>query len=130
VVADHTGFGLGGTAFDVFGVLGELTPELRAALGEQMVRGLAGELGETAGSGLQFLLLAMVTCGTPDAAPQVERHVHHSHREIRDAAVTALAFVGRPKSLDVLTQAWRRKQDDLLRETLRDTLEKVQYLAP
>ncbi len=130
IAADHTGFGRGGTAFDVYGVLGDLTPALRRVYGRQFVRALAGEFGEPSGTGLQFLLLAMITCGGPEAAPWIERYVHHDEREIRDAAVTALAFVGRPESLDVLTRAWRRKQDDLLRDVLRDTIEKLQYLAP
>lgn len=128
VAADHAGFGLGGTAFDVYGVLGDLTPELRSALGAQFRRALAGELGELGGSGLQILLLAMPSCGSRDAAAAIERFVLHDEREIREAAVTALSFVGRPDSLPVLLRAWRSPQDDLLRDVLRDAIEKLQFL--
>ena len=131
VAADDTPFGLGGTAFDVFqGALGELSPELRRVYGEQFVRALAEEFGPVSGTGLQVLLLAMPTCGTVEAAARIERYVHHEEREIRAAAVTALAFVGRPQSVDVLVRAWRKKQDDLLRENLRDALEKLQHRRP
>ena len=129
VAADHTGFGRGGTAFDVFGVLGDLAPDVRAQFGVQFERALAEEFGPVAGSGLQVLLIAMPTCAGPDAAPRIERFVHHEEREIRDSAITALAFVGRPRSLDVLTRAWHKKQDDLLRANLRDAMLKLQNLA-
>ncbi len=127
MAGDTSRFGIGGTAFDVFGVLGSMTPAFQQVFGKAVLRALNGDFGAPSGAGLQFLLLAAPTCCGGEAAEYVERFVDHDAREIREAAMSGLAFVGRRDSLIVLRRAWRRKQDDLLRDTLRDTIEKLQF---
>jgi len=129
VAGDTSGFGVGGTALDAFTVFGSLTPEFRKKLGPELLRALDGQFGAPEGAGLQFLLLATPLCCGEEAAEYVERFVGHDDREIREAAISGLAFIGRQDSLLVLRRAWRRKQDDLLRATLTDTMEKLQFRA-
>ncbi len=128
-VDDHETIGVGGTAFEVLRVLGETTPEFRAAFGAHVVRALDGAYGAPSDSGLWCLLHAVPTCCDASAAAPVERQVAHADRDIREAAVTALAFVGRAESLVVLRRAWRAPQDQLLRSSLRDTIAKLQFRA-
>jgi hypothetical protein len=116
-------------AFDAFTVFGSLTTEFREKLGPELLRALDGQFGTPSGAGLQFLLLATPLCCDEEAAEYVERFVGHDDREIREAAIAGLAFIGRPDSLLVLRRAWRRKQDDLLRLMLADTMEKLQFRA-
>lgn len=129
IAGDTSGFGTGGVAFDISTVFGELTQEFRAELGVHVRRALDGKFGQPAGAGLQTLLMATPICCGSEAAEIVEIYVDHDERQIREAAVTALAFVGRRDSLIVLRRAWKRPQDDLLRARMADTIEKLQYVA-
>ena len=76
---------------------------------------------------MQPLILAVPVCCGNEAAEFIEPFVEHRDRPIREASIAALAFCGRQDSLLVLRRAWRRKQDELLRATLADTMEKLQY---
>ena len=59
----------------------------------------------------------------------MEPYVEHDDREIREAAVSGLAFLGRRESLVVLRRLWKHKLDALLRDQLADTIEKLQFRA-
>jgi len=129
IASDTSGFGVGGLAFDVLTVLGSVTPEFRKTLGPELLRALDGAFGSPSGSGLQSLILATPVCCGEEAAAFIEPFVEHRDRPIREASISALAFCGRQDSLLVLRRAWRRKQDELLRATLADTIEKLQFRA-
>lgn len=114
-------------AYNAGAMLGESGPAFRAALGEELVNALRGDLGPLAGAGLvQSLRAAGICCGS-EASGAIAAYLGHADAEVRTNAALALGYTAGPDAERDLRAAWFRFKDDASRAAIATAMERAHY---
>jgi hypothetical protein len=130
IAADHGAYDAQiSMAYNAGATLGDATPAMRAAIGRDIVRALAGEFGPMSGAGLvQALRSAGICCG-PEAGPELAARLSHADVEVRTNAALALGHVGGKDAERDLKAAWWRWRDGATRSTVEEAMERAHFGA-
>ena len=116
-------------AYNAGATLGDATPAVRAAMGKEIVRALAGEYGPLSGAGLvQALRSAGICCGE-EAGPGLAERLSHADVEVRTNAALGRGLVGGEDAERDLEAAGWRWRDAATRSTIEEAMERAHFLA-
>ncbi len=114
-------------AYNAGAMLGDSSPEFRAALGPELVQALRGELGPLAGAGLVQTVRAAGICCGPEASGALATWLGHADAEVRTNAALALGYTAGDDAERDLRAAWFRWRDEPSRASITKAMERAHY---